>query len=39
MNHTAERVTLARLPSGVEIATTVHTYEGASSGRDGASPV
>jgi predicted deacylase len=24
--HTAERVTLARLPSGVELATTVHTY-------------
>ncbi|MDY6818350.1 MAG: succinylglutamate desuccinylase/aspartoacylase family protein [Halobacteriales archaeon] len=26
--HTAERLTLARLPSGVEITTTVHTYEG-----------
>ena len=25
--HSAERVTLARLPSGVELATTVHTYE------------
>jgi predicted deacylase len=25
-DHTAERVTLARLPSGVEIDTTVHTY-------------
>ncbi|NHN46861.1 succinylglutamate desuccinylase [Halostella sp. JP-L12] len=24
--HSAERVTLARLPSGVEVATTVHTY-------------
>lgn len=32
MEHTAERVTLARLPSGVEIATTVHTYEGAGEG-------
>ncbi|WP_135828916.1 succinylglutamate desuccinylase/aspartoacylase family protein [Halorussus halobius] len=28
MDHTAERVTLARLPSGVEIETTVHTYDG-----------
>ena len=26
--HTAERVTLARLPSGVAVATTVHTYRG-----------
>ncbi len=26
--HTAERITLARLPSGVEVATTVHTYDG-----------
>ena len=32
MEHTAERVTLARLPSGVEIATTVHTYDGADDG-------
>jgi predicted deacylase len=30
--HTAERVTLARLPSGVEITTTVHTYEGTEDG-------
>ena len=30
--HTAERVTLARLPSGVEIATTIHTYEGPDDG-------
>jgi predicted deacylase len=30
--HTAERVTLARLPSGVRIETTVHTYEGAGDG-------
>ena len=26
--HTAERLTLARLPSGVPVVTTVHTYEG-----------
>ncbi|SEQ89698.1 succinylglutamate desuccinylase/aspartoacylase family protein [Natrinema salaciae] len=26
--HTAEQVTLARLPSGVELTTTVHTYRG-----------
>ncbi|MDJ1431331.1 succinylglutamate desuccinylase/aspartoacylase family protein [Halostagnicola sp. A-GB9-2] len=26
--HTAEQVTLARLPSGVELPTTVHTYHG-----------
>lgn len=26
--HTAERVTLARLPSGIPIQTTIHTYEG-----------
>ncbi|WP_115864592.1 succinylglutamate desuccinylase/aspartoacylase family protein [Halorussus litoreus] len=32
MEHTAERVTLARLPSGVEIETTVHTYDGSSDG-------
>ncbi|WP_137285094.1 succinylglutamate desuccinylase/aspartoacylase family protein [Halorussus salinisoli] len=32
MNHTTERVTLARLPSGVEIETTVHTYDGAEDG-------
>ena len=32
MEHTAERVTLARLPSGVELATTVHTYDGAADG-------
>ncbi|WP_306055999.1 succinylglutamate desuccinylase/aspartoacylase family protein [Natronococcus wangiae] len=30
--HAAEEVTLARLPSGVEIATTVHTYRGADDG-------
>jgi len=30
--HTAERVTLARLPSGVRVETTVHTYEGAREG-------
>ena len=30
--HSAERLTLARLPSGVRIETTVHTYEGASDG-------
>ncbi|PSP77319.1 succinylglutamate desuccinylase [Halobacteriales archaeon QS_1_68_20] len=28
VEHTAERVTLARLPSGVEVTTTVHTYDG-----------
>ena len=32
MDHDSERVVLARLPSGVEIATTVHTYEGADDG-------
>jgi predicted deacylase len=32
MEHDTERITLARLPSGVEIATTVHTYEGATNG-------
>ena len=32
MNHTTERVTLARLPSGVEIETTVHVYDGESDG-------
>ncbi|WP_128476219.1 succinylglutamate desuccinylase/aspartoacylase family protein [Halorussus pelagicus] len=32
MNHTTERVTLARLPSGVEIETTVHIYDGAADG-------
>ena len=30
--HTADRVTLARMPSGVEVATTVHTYEGETDG-------
>ncbi len=30
--HTAERVTLARLPSGVPIRTTVHTYRGSTDG-------
>jgi len=30
--HTAERITLARLPSGVELTTTVHTYRGDESG-------
>jgi len=30
--HDAERVTLARLPSGVEVSTTVHRYEGAEAG-------
>ncbi|AGB36221.1 succinylglutamate desuccinylase/aspartoacylase family protein [Natronococcus occultus] len=30
--HTSEDVTLARLPSGVEITTTVHTYDGAEDG-------
>ncbi|WP_394741090.1 succinylglutamate desuccinylase/aspartoacylase family protein [Natronococcus roseus] len=30
--HTAEEVTLARLPSGVEITTTVHSYDGADDG-------
>ncbi|SEW23394.1 succinylglutamate desuccinylase/aspartoacylase family protein [Natrinema salifodinae] len=29
--HTADRVTLARLPSGVELTTTVHTYRGSES--------
>ncbi len=32
LGHTAERVTLARLPSGVELETTIHTYEGAEDG-------
>jgi len=32
MEHNAERVTLARLPSGVEIETTVHTYDGSRDG-------
>jgi len=32
MDHTRERVTLARLPSGVEIQTTVHIYEGDEEG-------
>src|SRR6056297_2396063 len=32
MDHSAERVTLARLPSGVEIETTVHTYDGDDDG-------
>ncbi|WP_290811030.1 succinylglutamate desuccinylase/aspartoacylase family protein [Halovivax sp.] len=31
-SHTAERITLATLPSGVAIETTVHTYEGAADG-------
>ncbi|WP_436347234.1 succinylglutamate desuccinylase/aspartoacylase family protein [Natronorubrum sp. FCH18a] len=30
--HTAEEVTLARFPSGVELTTTVHTYDGAEDG-------
>ncbi|WP_135821179.1 succinylglutamate desuccinylase/aspartoacylase family protein [Halostella litorea] len=30
--HSAERVTLARLPSGVEVATTVHTYASPANG-------
>lgn len=30
--HAAEQVTLARLPSGVELTTTVHTYRGEESG-------
>jgi predicted deacylase len=30
--HTAERITLARLPSGVPVETTVHRYEGAEAG-------
>ncbi|AFO55417.1 MULTISPECIES: succinylglutamate desuccinylase/aspartoacylase family protein [unclassified Natrinema] len=30
--HTAERIPLARLPSGVELTTTVHTYRGDESG-------
>ncbi|MFC6725356.1 succinylglutamate desuccinylase/aspartoacylase family protein, partial [Halobium palmae] len=30
--HTAERITLARLPSGVEVETTVHVYEGSREG-------
>jgi len=31
-DHSAKRVALARLPSGVEVATTVHTYDGAGTG-------
>lgn len=30
--HTAERITLARLPSGIEVETTLHRYRGARSG-------
>jgi uncharacterized protein len=30
--HTSERIVLARLPSGIEVATTVHTYTGSNSG-------
>ncbi|MFC4357574.1 succinylglutamate desuccinylase/aspartoacylase family protein [Halobium salinum] len=30
--HTAERISLARLPSGVDVETTVHVYEGNESG-------
>ena len=30
--HTAEEVTLATLPSGVELTTTIHTYDGAADG-------
>jgi len=30
--HSADRVTLARLPSGVEVATTVHTYASPANG-------
>jgi predicted deacylase len=37
-DHDAERVTLARLPSGVEVATTVHTY-GPGAGGDPGSTV
>ncbi|AEH36503.1 succinylglutamate desuccinylase/aspartoacylase family protein [Halopiger xanaduensis] len=32
--HTSETVTLARLPSGVELATTVHTYRGDESANE-----
>ncbi|UPV74791.1 succinylglutamate desuccinylase/aspartoacylase family protein [Halorussus limi] len=32
MEHSTERVTLARLPSGVEIETTVHAYDGDADG-------
>jgi len=32
IGHVAEEVTLGRLPSGVTISTTVHTYEGAADG-------
>lgn len=32
VGHTAKRVTLARLPSGVELETTIHTYTGAIDG-------
>ncbi|WP_247731587.1 succinylglutamate desuccinylase/aspartoacylase family protein [Halovivax limisalsi] len=31
-SHTSDRVVLARLPSGVSVETTVHTYEGAQPG-------
>ncbi|WP_440005848.1 succinylglutamate desuccinylase/aspartoacylase family protein [Halomicrococcus sp. SG-WS-1] len=31
-DHAAERVTLARMPSGVAVTTTVHTYEGRTDG-------
>jgi uncharacterized protein len=31
-SHTADRITLARLPSGVPIETTVHTYKGIDAG-------
>ncbi|ELZ12727.1 succinylglutamate desuccinylase/aspartoacylase [Halovivax asiaticus JCM 14624] len=30
--HTAARISLATLPSGVEVATTIHTYDGATDG-------
>ncbi|WP_049998712.1 succinylglutamate desuccinylase/aspartoacylase family protein [Halococcus sediminicola] len=30
--HTVERIVLARLPSGIEVTTTVHTYAGSDSG-------
>ncbi|WP_435154950.1 succinylglutamate desuccinylase/aspartoacylase family protein [Haladaptatus sp. DFWS20] len=32
VGHSTERVTLARLPSGVELETTIHTYEGDEDG-------
>ncbi|MEY7851901.1 succinylglutamate desuccinylase/aspartoacylase family protein [Natrarchaeobius sp. A-rgal3] len=31
-SHSAESVTLARIPSGVELATTIHTYRGGADG-------